>query len=317
MFMLITLASCTKDKKRDVNFYYWRTRFDLSASEKQAIDKLQAKTLYIRYFDLDVIEKHIQPVEPILFVSKPDSIQIVPVVYIRNKVFLEKNMALDTLADKTLQLIKSINSKAGISTSEIQLDCDWSPKTRSNYFSFVKKIKEKSGLTVSSTIRLHQIKYASSTGIPPMDYGVLMYYNMGKIAADNSNSIYDRKIALKYLSELSSYPTKLKVALPIFSWMVHSRNSMVIQVYNNLELCDFEKNNCFQIKKNTVEVIISCYFRGIYFQKNDILKQEKVENKEIKEMIADIENNGLNFDKIILFDLNPTHVKHIDYESLR
>lgn len=315
IIIVLSIYSCKKEEHLKIGFYYWRTVFSLSVEEQNTISNLKVNKLYIRYFDLDLIADSVIPVEPIQFASNFQRFEVIPVVYIKNKVFLSELHNGDELSNKTLKLIEAINKKHNITINEIQLDCDWNQSSKQKYFRFVKLMKSKSGLTISATIRLHQIKHAQRTGIPPMDYGVLMYYNMGKIAADNSNSIYDRSVALPYLSGLSAYPKRLQVALPIFSWLVHSRNNVVLNVYNKLETTDFENNAQFEVHSNMVEVKSSGLYKGIYFEANDILKEEKVRNKDLKKIIADLKNNGLTFDEVILFDLSLKNIKNLNDET--
>ncbi len=53
-------------------------------------------------------------------------------------------------------------------------------------------VREQSGLPLSSTIRLHQIKYRERTGVPPVERGMLMFYNMGQFSADpEARAIFD------------------------------------------------------------------------------------------------------------------------------
>ena len=86
---------------------------------------------------------------------------------------------------------------------ELQIDCDWTESTRDKYFHLLSTLRnelERNKQIISATIRLHQVKYAAITGIPPVHRGMLMYYNMGKINATDNNSVYDKKIAEKYIS---------------------------------------------------------------------------------------------------------------------
>ncbi len=144
--------------------------------------------------------------------------QVVPVIYIKNEVMLGE-MDLNDLASKTIKLIDQINHTHQLQCDEIQLDCDWTLTSKENYFRFVQLIKKISSKTLSATIRLHQVKYFQKTGVPEIDRGVLMYYNMGKISSDSSNSIYDDHIAERYTGSLQRYPLALDVALPVFSWV--------------------------------------------------------------------------------------------------
>jgi len=54
--------------------------------------------------------------------------------------------------------------------------------------------------------------------VPPVDKGLLMFYNMGKISPDLNarNSIYNRADAEAYLESLPNYRLSLDVALPVF-----------------------------------------------------------------------------------------------------
>lgn len=314
--MLSILFSCKKESKKEISFYYWRTTFSLSLSEKKALEDLNVKKIYLRYFDIENVENKIRPVKPIQFDEKPNKIQIIPVIFIRNQVLLNPEYNANTLSENILHLIQSINEAKSIPYDEIQLDCDWSLKTKSKYFSLITAIKEKSKLKVSATVRLHQIKYSEKTGIPDVDYGVLMYYNMGKISADNSNSIYERKQAQKYSFNLAVYPKKLKIALPIFSWYVHTREKMVLQVYTVFEKSDFADKNKYKVNGNWVTVLKSGIVKGIYLQENDKLKLESESIEDVKQMISDIENRGLDFNEVILFDLNLKNLKNINYEKI-
>ena len=65
---------------------------------------------------------------------------------------------------------------------EIQLDCDWNSSTQKKYFNLIEEMKlypTWENIVWSATIRLHQLKYPKQTGVPPVNKGVLMFYNMG------------------------------------------------------------------------------------------------------------------------------------------
>ena len=70
---------------------------------------------------------------------------------------------------------------------------------------------------LSATIRLHQLKFIGESGIPPVDKGLLMCYNMGDLHRLRiSNSILETAELKKYIKQLSVYPLKLDVAfLPV------------------------------------------------------------------------------------------------------
>jgi hypothetical protein len=100
-------------------------------------------------------------------ISCPADTSIIPVVYITNHTFHHfRKEDAESLAQKVFSKIDSIAKENSISYNEIQIDCDWSDSTRELYFSFLGKMKSISQKTISTTIRLHQVKYFERTGIP-------------------------------------------------------------------------------------------------------------------------------------------------------
>jgi hypothetical protein len=97
----------------------------------------------------------------------------------------QKPENIKQLAINTHSKISSLLKQANKSCKKIQIDCDWSQGTKHNYFQFLKQFKAlDTTLQLSCTIRLHQVKYPTITGIPPVDEGTIMYYNMGKLNED-------------------------------------------------------------------------------------------------------------------------------------
>ena len=85
LFFLLTLFifnSCNDGKKPAVSFYYWKTIFKLSSSEKEILKENKVSKLYIRYYDIDVNSNTNEafPVAPIHFAEKQTPFSIVPVV---------------------------------------------------------------------------------------------------------------------------------------------------------------------------------------------------------------------------------------------
>jgi hypothetical protein len=176
---------------------------------------------------------------------------------------------------------------------------------------FLQLLKKESKKTLSVTIRLHQVKYFKETKIPPVDYGVLMFYNMGKLSAlHETNSIYEKNVALNYIYSLKKYPLKLKIALPIFSWWVHTRNNSVINVISNVNDSDFKNNPNFELENNILLVKENILFKGFFFGQGDRLKQEKINDDDLVEMV-DLLSNKLSTkpSEIIFYDLNTNNLK--------
>jgi hypothetical protein len=315
------MTACQEAKNPDVAFYYWKTVFKLSALEKKTIEENQVKKLYIRYFDIDLDSKTQEPFPrtPIHFDESTNGFAVVPVVYIKNSVMLEKSIDMLDLAQKIDDFIRQINAKNQISVSEIQIDCDWTLLSRDNYLKFLEHFKKISQKKLSATIRLHQIKYFKKTKIPNVDKGVLMYYNMGKIAPDSLNSIYDREIASAYLSSLKKYPLPINLALPIYSWAIHIRDGKVIGLKNKIDFNSLKKDTNFvQIKENWYKVRNSNYKSGSFFKKNDLLKLEAISTSNLLEMADDLEEHTeTNPEEIIFYDLDAFNIKKYEKDIFK
>lgn len=308
--------SCHQQERPMISFYYWKTIFKLSPLEKSTLKKNQVKKLYIRYFDIDwnLKSENAFPQSPIRFEQNPSDFSIVPVVYIKNKVFLNQDIEVLDLAQKTNDLIQQINNKNQISCQEIQIDCDWTLASRDNYLKFINDFKNISGKKLSATIRLHQIKYYTKTKIPNVDTGVLMYYNMGKIAPDSLNSIYDKKIANRYLASLKKYPLSINIALPIYSWAIHIRDGKVIGLKNKIDYKRFKRDTNFNLfKQNWFKVKNSNYKNGTFYKNSDLLKLEQITENDLLEMAEDLQEDlAIKPAEIIFYDLDEFNIKNYE-----
>ena len=316
LLVTLLLACSTKTEKINTAFYFWRTTFSLTETEQQYLKDLEVKKLYIRYFDVGLQNKEAVPVAPIVFSQKPAGYNVVAVVYIKNEVFLQNDSA-DSLAVKVYNYIQQINKSANVSVNEIQFDCDWSLKSKQNYFRFIEEFK-KLHPNLSATIRLHQIKYPEKTGIPSVTTGVLMYYNMGVINAGEDNSIYSQKTAKNYINSLQNYNLPLNIALPIFSWGVHVRSNQVTNLIGGLRVNDLTGDQFEKISDNRYKVVKEVVFKGRYLAKDDEIKIEAVSADQLKEMMHDIKKNSKHKpNEIIFYDLNENNLKAYEKEDFK
>lgn len=284
VFALIVF-SYNKTQKKDIqiSFYSWENSFE----EQNINEKLYIKVLDVNFSTkLELLKTNIK--EP------PKN--FIPVIYITNETM--KNVDYSLLSKAILETLKNYKF------DEIQIDCDWSLSTRSNYFNLLEDLKEKLNKTISATIRLHQIKYYTKTGIPPVDYGVLMYYNMSNIGDFNTkNSILDNEIAKKYHYNFDVYPLKLKLALPLYSQAIQFREEKAISLFEGVEEKDF--NNDFEkLENNRYKVLNSHYFKGRYIYKDDIFRLENSNEQDIKIALKDFLDLSKNrYDEVIFYTL--------------
>ena len=284
VFALIVFSyNKTQTKDIQISFYSWENSF-----EEQNINE----KLYIKVLDINFSTK----LELLKTNLKETPKDFIPVIYITNETM--KNVDYSLVSKAILETLKNYKF------DEIQIDCDWSLSTRSNYFNLLEDLKEKLNKKISATIRLHQIKYYTKTGIPPVDYGVLMYYNMSNIGDFNTkNSILDNEIAKKYHYNFDVYPLKLKLALPLYSQAIQFREEKAISLFEGVEEKDF--NNDFEkLENNRYKVLNSHYFKGRYIYKDDIFRLENSNEQDIKIALKDFLDLSKNrYDEVIFYTL--------------
>lgn len=323
MFLLLLFAACScqsVDKEVDLSVYYWKTQFELTPKEVGFLEEHQVNKIYVRYCDVGLKKDEPIPIAPIEWKIKPlNTYEVVPVIYIKNEVFLKPNLDIRDLVRKLELYINQINITAGIKTKHIQFDCDWSLDSKEQFFEFLKQFKQQTNTYLSATIRLHQIKYFEKTGIPPVDHGVLMYYNMGTIAATQQNSIYDRSVAQMYVYSLINYPMHLDIALPVFSWGVHTRNGKVVNVIGGLRTKDFDTIPAIKKSDKTNYVVEEEYlYKGRLLQKGDVVKIEEVSSTALEQATNDLSKYVNKKPKeIIIYDLDSKNFESYEKEIFK
>jgi hypothetical protein len=255
-------------------FYYWRTSFKLSPAERRALDDLHVDRLYVRMFDVESGADGPSLIGKISSTdSVPRSVEVVPVVYLKNEVFKHP---VGDLAQTVWREVDHRAAALGFVPRELQLDCDWTDGTREPYFAFVRALRAESKLALSATIRLHQVKYRERTGVPPVDRGMLMFYNMGKFSADpDARAIFDTASAEKYLARVHDYPLPLDAALPIWSWTLHLRDDRVDSLMQSTDPDELTSIDFLErIADDRYRVTRSAFLHGTLLREGDVLKVE-------------------------------------------
>ena len=223
----LLIAGCSEREELSESnaVYYWRTDFKLDSTEWAFLQRYQINKVYCRYFDVVMNEEGAEP-RPNATISfscsLPDSIALIPTIYITEDCMHQTHQGL---AEKIVKRIRQMNETNDIkSVSEIQIDCDYTSKSRKTYYQFLNEVKQAWGQTVSTTIRLHQLSMAA----PPVDYGVLMIYNTGDPKKwEERNPILDIRDVQPYLKRLDAYPLPLAAAYPVYQWVRTIRNIRV------------------------------------------------------------------------------------------
>ncbi|MFD2934456.1 hypothetical protein [Spirosoma flavum] len=304
-------------------FYHWKTTYKPTLSEVDQLKILKIKKLYIHFFDVDWDSRTRQAVPKafVTFRQKPIT-SVVPVVFITNRTLMNLPPAgVTELATHITQAITRISQQNAIRFSEVQIDCDWSVRTRDRYFRLLTLLANQLHCPLSATIRLHQIKYTDQTGIPSVARGMLMLYNVADWKrADTRNSIYDADVANQYLSFVSTYPLPLDVVLPLFRWTVVYRNNRFLTFLNNIDrktLANFDflapqpDTMRFRATRDTVAFGFSIW-RGDLFRAEAVTPEALVNEKD--RLVDLIQNQQVTF---AFYHLDSTVLSSYSRETLQ
>ena len=233
-WIILLTAGCARQEAQDAyleqgnSVYYWRTELRLDSAERAFLSHYHINKVYCRYFDVVMNDGAAEPTPNATITfgdTLPDGIDIVPTVYITEDCMHQPH---SDLAGKIVDRILQMNETNDIArVSEIQIDCDYTSKSRHTYYSFLEEVRSKLSAVharLSTTIRLHQL----SMPAPPADYGVLMVYNTGDPRKwQERNPILDYRDVFPYLGRLASYPLPLATAYPVYQWIRNIQNVRV------------------------------------------------------------------------------------------
>jgi len=226
------MAGCRQDKEvlpEGNAVYYWRTSLRLDSTERAFLRQYHINKVYCRYFDVVMGDDgKPRPNATITFSDTlPEGVEIIPTVYITEDCMHKYH---EDLAEKIVKRIAQMNETNDIhGVREIQIDCDYTSRSRKVYYDFLKAVANHSLFTthyslLSTTIRLHQL----SMPAPPVDYGVLMIYNTGDPRKFmERNPILDIRDVAPYVSRLSDYQLPLAAAYPVYRWIRNIHNVRV------------------------------------------------------------------------------------------
>lgn len=233
--LAVLLSACGREPRVVRAMYHWSNSNSLSDGQETFLDTHSVEVLFHKVLDIDWNEAN--HAYPLSIVEMPDlvrytygmdsarveglkRIERVPVVYITNRTMEHcDSVQLEVLAAK---LHRKVDQLCPQGWNELQLDCDWSAKTKDTFFALVRMMKQRTGRGISATIRLHQYRNPEQTGVPPADRGMLMLYNVEDVKrAEGRNSIFNEEAAAPYFSGAAEYPIPLDIALPAFDWVLH------------------------------------------------------------------------------------------------
>ena len=274
------LTSCGKQRYQDESLeqsngvYYWRTDLHLDSTERAFLKQHHINKVYCRYFDVVMSDDGTEP-KPnatIAFTDTlPAGIKLIPTVYITEDCMHKPHK---DLAEKLVKRIMQMNETNHIgNVHEIQIDCDYTSKSRATYYQFLEQVRHHLSPTsyhLSTTIRLHQL----SMPVPPVDYGVLMVYNTGDPRKwQERNPILDYRDVYPYLNKLAQYQLPLAAAYPVYQWI---RNIQNVRIEHTVEAAELLK------VKKALEKERPCLSKAVitYHLETDNINRYKTETYE-------------------------------------
>lgn len=322
-FALSMLSGCTQRIKHQVDFYYWKRNVSFGETEKKYFRNLNSEKLYIRFFDIDVdTYGYPTPKSKIaLFDPRELNAAYIPVVFITNRTFKDmKRTTPEKLAARTYELIETIAKKNNINEfNEIQIDCDWTAVTKDDFFKFLTGLgKVAEGKTISSTLRLHQVKDRNIMGVPPVGKVYLMCYATASPKdPETANSILDIELLKNYTRDMDNYPVEMDIALPLYSWGIVTNHRGEIKLINNADTNGMIPEYFIQTGENTYEAVTDFFFQGIYLNKGFTMRVEKISPALLKEAKSYLDSKIKKDYNIVYYHLDKPFIEKFTIDELK
>lgn len=270
-------------------------------------DKKQLDSLAVR------MAKRVQQIGEKMNNSKAENLAS-SIVYPKDYYKQENRKRLNYDSVKSIEL-----SKLKVDFKEILIDCDWTEKSQKNYFYLLKQIKSQfPSSKITATIRLWQYKYASKAGIPPVDKGLLMCYNITKPEDfQTKNSIGTSDELAQYITH-SDYKLKLDIALPLYSWAVAFRGNQFKGI-----LSDYDQliKDTLKVKKTSDSKYVlqdDVLVGQTYLRNGDEIRIEKISNDELDKMISILKSKIQidNQTKVTFFSFDKKYINDYGTENI-
>lgn len=326
LFLLSSVSCVSASHDHNISFYHWKSNYQMDNDVRNYMRGLNCQKIYLHLFDVvkeGEISRPINIFKVTDSLKNDSSIHFVPVIFITNEVFSNTDTSkINSLASHLKYFTNDMVRHSNINKNtidEIQIDCDWTPSTKENYFTFLKYVKNiYPDVKISSTIRLHQIKDMKETGIPPVDKGYLMCYATSN-ANDglDSNSILNIDLLKNYTENLNDYPIDLDYALPLFSWGIVSNKKSQIKLINGLTHNDLDSVRFKRISENRYKVLEDCFINGLYINKGYTIEIEQISPTLLRNAIEYLDNKIQKDYNIVYYHLSKGFLNRYTIDELK
>lgn len=297
--LLFVLKACKPERTVTKALYYGKTVVDLDQAEQAIMTQLQVKKLSVKFFDVtwDARMERPIPAAQVKFAKQSTKfladagIEIVPTVFIANEI-LDQIVpeAVPELGERIDFLLRDLLDTYRITNiNEVQIDCDWTEKTRDKYFDLLRYLKTLPFYLrreLSAAIRLNQCKSQSEFGVPPVNKGQLLCYNVGNSKGGSAaNPILDVEELKDYSDNLGAYPLPLDIGLPLTGGRQLFRNNNYNGLIQHLTDSLLMQRSISNIHNNEYEILVDTSLYGYELKKGDRLKSVTIETGELLKAI--------------------------------
>jgi len=304
ILMVALLTTLVSMRKRTVTrgYYYSENEIKKRGIDTGFIHELNIKRFYVRFLDVDGqlkgsgFKKSKIQVDWSVF---PEKSEIVPIIHIAPQTFrnLRSAQELKTLQDSLARELHAMADmkKTGFVFPEIQFDCDWTEDTRTSYFDFLKTFKEHLqtiiGISskirdakISAVIRLAQIGHSATLGVPPVDRGILVSYNLGGFSLfSDKNKLFDLETVKKQLEGNTRYGLPLDLVLPLCSRGVVFRNDKFLCFIPELPISGVDSLVFLDKKEALYAVNRDTVCNGTSLKNGDVIRMEDISTDLLKQ----------------------------------
>lgn len=303
--------------------YYWRTTYRLSAAERGFITAHRIRKLYMRFFDVVMRGGDIEPNATIQFVERPDTaLEVIPTVFIDEPCLHGDISRIAPLLVRRVLQICATNDVAP--PREVQIDCDYTARTRQAYYSFLRTLRKSMAGTplsrLSVTVRLHQL----SMPVPPsVDYGVLMMYNTGDVSDYRcKNPILSLSAVKPYLRYLAGYRLPLCAAYPNFQWQLLFRRTQFQAILHSEDLSDstvyrrVSRGKYLVVSSRDLPAFIGDAGDDCHIRVGDSVFIKSPTAAEIMSVKRALESRRRHIhDQVIIYDINSQNIQRYNFQE--
>ena len=320
------LASCRLEPQAEVPgaanaVYYWRSELTLTDAERRFLTQQDVRKVYLHLFDVVRQDGRLMPRATLTVTDTlPRDVKVIPVVFLAPDV-MRDTTGLSALPQLITRRVRSFMEQNELPRpDELQLDFDWTRSNQARYFELLSQMRP-GFRRLSATIRLHQL----STQAPPVDYGALMIYNVGRLTdPDEPCSILNEDVLEPYLRHLKAYPLPLCTALPVYSWDLLFHQDKFRCILRGVDLRDTA----------AFSPIDATHFRAIAYQPipisdvttsgsgrifpGDVVRHEFVSPQvlaRVREQISRLRPSACR--QVILYHLDERQLKQYDHAELQ